>query len=83
MSVVHYFNQFVVITFQEFEVLWPSLDFVFDKGTLGSSPINKQGSTVVDLSKRGQYTIIREGWYDSIPSLILTASLSLLPVMPL
>jgi tRNA threonylcarbamoyl adenosine modification protein (Sua5/YciO/YrdC/YwlC family) len=46
---------------QEFADLWPKLDAVFDGGVLGMSELSKKGSTVVDLSKKGFYTIIRDG----------------------
>jgi len=52
----------IVIIVQEFSELWPKLDAVFDAGRLSSSAQNKTGSTVVDLSKCGQFTIIRDGW---------------------
>ena len=37
------------------------LDYIFDGGVLGSGTPSKQGSTVVDLSKHGMFTIIRDG----------------------
>lgn len=47
---------------QEFSELWPKLDAIFDAGHLSSSTQNKSGSTVVDLSKSGLFTVIRDGW---------------------
>jgi len=47
---------------QEFSELWSKLDAVFDAGCLSSSTQNKTGSTVVDLSKAGWFTVIRDGW---------------------
>jgi tRNA threonylcarbamoyl adenosine modification protein (Sua5/YciO/YrdC/YwlC family) len=49
------------LSVQEFDELWPRLDAVFDAGLLSKSEQSKKGSTVVDLSKRGFYTIIRDG----------------------
>lgn len=46
---------------QEFECLWPELDLVFDGGVLGSNKESRSGSTVVDLSCSGLFTIIRPG----------------------
>jgi hypothetical protein len=43
---------------QEFEDLWPKLDRVFDDGMLGDTFHSRQGSTVVDLSKKGTYKVI-------------------------
>lgn len=45
---------------QEFKPLWPKLAGVFDGGVI-SSP--RSGSTVVDLSVPGQFSIIRRGQY--------------------
>jgi len=47
---------------QEFSELWPKLDAIFDGGRLSDSTHNKTGSTVVDLSKTGLFTVIRDGW---------------------
>ena len=46
---------------QEFQELHPSLDLVFDGGRLSESEEARLGSTVVDLSEEGRYSIIREG----------------------
>ncbi|XP_071134193.1 threonylcarbamoyl-AMP synthase-like [Mytilus edulis] len=46
---------------EEFENLWPKLDKIFDDGMLGDTFHSRQGSTVVDLSKKGVYKIIRDG----------------------
>ena len=46
---------------QEFEGLWPQLDLVCDGGQLGNTDFSRRGSTVVDLSVEGKYTIIRDG----------------------
>jgi hypothetical protein len=50
-----------ILFLKEFSELWPKLDLIFDGGVLGTSSLSKQGSTVVDLSKRGWFTIIRDG----------------------
>ena len=62
--------------YQEFRELWPSLDLVIDAGVIshdgvvqqaaaggGGETSNRQGSTVVDLSCSGKFTIIRQGMY--------------------
>ncbi|KAI0233227.1 YrdC domain-containing protein, mitochondrial [Lamellibrachia satsuma] len=46
---------------KEFEALWPKLHTVFDGGKLGGTAESRKGSTVVDLSKPGLFTVIREG----------------------
>ena len=49
---------------KEFESLWPILDVVVDGGRIEkeSEITARSGSTVVDLSLPGFYSIIREGW---------------------
>lgn len=51
-------------SFQEFQDLWPHLSLVIDGGPIGDSqsPECRLGSTVVDLSVPGKFTIIRPGW---------------------
>lgn len=49
------------LNIQEFEDLWPQLDLVFDGGQLGDTDFSRRGSTVVDLSVRNKYKIIRDG----------------------
>ena len=46
---------------QEFQELWPHLDVIIDGGELGKSDSCRSGSTVVDLSVPGQFSIIRDG----------------------
>ncbi|XP_045196415.2 threonylcarbamoyl-AMP synthase-like [Mercenaria mercenaria] len=46
---------------QEFHELWPQLDLICDGGQLGDTEFSRRGSTVVDLSVRGKYKIIRDG----------------------
>ena len=46
---------------EEFHSLWPGLAVVYDGGELGTTEESRLGSTVVDLSTRGQYKVIRDG----------------------
>lgn len=48
---------------KEFESLWPQLAAVFDGGRLGAlqSSSSRAGSTIVDLSEKGKYFIVRSG----------------------
>lgn len=46
---------------EEFQPLWPHLAAVFDGGTLGSNLVERYGSTVIDLSVRGHFSVIRKG----------------------
>ncbi len=50
-----------VFNLQEFEGLWQHLACVYDGGVLGSTAQSRLGSTVVDLSKTGFFTVIRPG----------------------
>ncbi|KAL0275380.1 UNVERIFIED_CONTAM: hypothetical protein PYX00_003240 [Menopon gallinae] len=45
----------------EFSHLWPQLKAVFDAGPLGYNLSQRIGSTVVDLSEAGYFTILRAG----------------------
>lgn len=47
---------------KEFESLWPQLDAVVDGGRIGDDSTSRDGSTVVDVSVKGYYKIIRPGW---------------------
>lgn len=49
------------LTVNEFIHLWPKLSAVFDGGPLGGSDPKRLGSTVVDLSVKGCFKIIRSG----------------------
>ncbi|XP_056413072.1 threonylcarbamoyl-AMP synthase [Hyla sarda] len=51
------------LSVEEFKDLWPVLSLVVDGGPIGdlSSPECRLGSTVVDLSVSGKFTIIRPG----------------------
>ncbi|XP_055605302.1 threonylcarbamoyl-AMP synthase [Uranotaenia lowii] len=46
---------------REFEKLWPILGSVFDGGQLGLIEEQRAASTVIDLSEKGWYKIIRKG----------------------
>lgn len=46
---------------KEFEYLWPHLKLVVDGGRLGDTEEARLGSTVVDLSRKGFFRIIRTG----------------------
>ena len=47
--------------FQEFKEIWPKLDLILDGGVLGLTEQCRKGSTVVNLSVHGKFSIIREG----------------------
>lgn len=51
------------LNIKEFENLWPQLDAIFDGGSLVAlqSTSSRAGSTVVDLSVKGKYHIVRNG----------------------
>ncbi|NXJ68141.1 YRDC protein, partial [Rostratula benghalensis] len=51
------------LTVSEFQDLWPQLSLIIDGGPIGDiqSPECRLGSTVVDLSVSGKFTIIRPG----------------------
>uniref|UniRef100_A0A1B6D014 Threonylcarbamoyl-AMP synthase n=1 Tax=Clastoptera arizonana TaxID=38151 RepID=A0A1B6D014_9HEMI len=52
-------NEPSCINVGEFENLWPLIAAVFDTGDINNK--SKEGSTVVDLSLKGKYSIIRPG----------------------
>lgn len=56
-------SQTSTLMVQEFQDLWPQLSLVVDGGPVGNimSPESRLGSTVVDLSVPGKYSIIRPG----------------------
>ncbi|TRZ18018.1 hypothetical protein HGM15179_009106 [Zosterops borbonicus] len=56
-------SQGSTLTVQEFQDLWPQLSLVIDGGPIGDiqSPECRLGSTVVDLSVSGKFSIIRPG----------------------
>ncbi|KAK3588484.1 hypothetical protein CHS0354_012893 [Potamilus streckersoni] len=49
------------LNIKEFENIWHKLDLICDDGPLGNTASARQGSTVVDISIKGEYKIIREG----------------------
>ncbi|XP_052554504.1 threonylcarbamoyl-AMP synthase isoform X1 [Tympanuchus pallidicinctus] len=56
-------SQASTLTVSEFQDLWPQLSLVVDGGPIGDvqSPECRLGSTVVDLSVSGKFSIIRPG----------------------
>ncbi len=54
-------SQSSCLNVEEFKDLWPHLGAVFDGGPLGQSDTQRLGSTVVDLSVKGFFKIIRDG----------------------
>ncbi|KAG8451484.1 hypothetical protein GDO86_003623 [Hymenochirus boettgeri] len=74
-------SQESTLTTQEFRDLWPKLSLVVDGGPIGdlSSPECRLGSTVVDLSEPGKFTIIRNGCALAQTLEILTNRYGLLP----
>jgi len=56
---------------KEFEEIWPKLDIIVDGGTLSNSEQSRSGSTIVDLSSPGQFSIVRDGCsYDRVISIL-------------
>lgn len=49
------------LTVEEFSALWPQIDRVYDGGPLHRQDPQRLGSTIVDLSAPGQFTIRRTG----------------------
>ncbi|XP_053563143.1 threonylcarbamoyl-AMP synthase [Bombina bombina] len=74
-------NEESTLTAEEFKDLWPSLSLVVDGGPIGdlSSPECRLGSTVVDLSIPGKFTVIRPGCALSPTLEILKNTYGLLP----
>ena len=56
-------HPFTTFFLQEFQDLWPELDLVIDGGKIVESENadSRRGSTVVNLSEPGKFTIIRKG----------------------
>lgn len=54
-------NQPSSLKIQEFETLWDHLDLIIDGGELGKGDLAKAGSTVIDLTEKGAYQIVRNG----------------------
>ncbi|NP_001082498.2 yrdC N6-threonylcarbamoyltransferase domain containing L homeolog [Xenopus laevis] len=74
-------SQESTLTVEEFRDLWPKLSLVVDGGPIGehSSPECRLGSTVVDLSVPGKFTVIRDGCALTHTVDILSNSYGLLP----
>jgi len=53
-------NQVSSLCPEEFRDLWPKLSAVFDGGAINDG-ICRGGSTIVDLTRQGSYSIIRDG----------------------
>lgn len=51
-----------ICNLQEFSTLWPSIDLIFDNGPITEYNLSKSGSTIVNLSEEGYYSIVRDGW---------------------
>ncbi|XP_053673325.1 threonylcarbamoyl-AMP synthase [Anopheles nili] len=49
------------LNIHEFQALWCKLGAVFDGGQLGLSENQRAASTVIDLTEKDRYSIIREG----------------------
>eukprot|EP00123_Amoebidium_parasiticum_P011353 comp20667_c0_seq1/m.26832 comp20667_c0_seq1/g.26832 ORF comp20667_c0_seq1/g.26832 comp20667_c0_seq1/m.26832 type:complete len:520 (-) comp20667_c0_seq1:126-1685(-) len=49
------------LSIEDFRNMWGSIGCVVDAGVLGGSEHMRLGSTVVDLSVEGKYTIVRDG----------------------
>ncbi|NXU59566.1 YRDC protein, partial [Turnix velox] len=56
-------SQASTLSVMEFQELWPQLSLIVDGGPIGDvqSPECRLGSTVVDLSESGKFSIIRPG----------------------
>ncbi|KAH0503246.1 YrdC domain-containing protein, mitochondrial [Microtus ochrogaster] len=69
------------LSVEEFQDLWPHLSLVIDGGPIGDShsPECRLGSTVVDLSVPGKFTIIRPGCALENTTTILQQKYGLLP----
>uniref|UniRef100_A0AC34G9K6 Threonylcarbamoyl-AMP synthase n=1 Tax=Panagrolaimus sp. ES5 TaxID=591445 RepID=A0AC34G9K6_9BILA len=46
---------------QDFKNLWSSLDLIIDAGPIVQNQGNRNGSTIIDLSVNGKFTIVRDG----------------------
>ncbi|NXI48007.1 YRDC protein, partial [Galbula dea] len=69
------------LTVLEFQDLWPQLSLIIDGGPIGDvqSPECRLGSTVVDLSVSGKFTIIRPGCALTSTTEILREKYGLVP----
>uniref|UniRef100_A0A914YRS1 Threonylcarbamoyl-AMP synthase n=1 Tax=Panagrolaimus superbus TaxID=310955 RepID=A0A914YRS1_9BILA len=46
---------------QDFKNLWSSLDLIIDAGPIVQNQGNRNGSTIIDLSVKGEFNLIRDG----------------------
>ncbi|XP_057259386.1 threonylcarbamoyl-AMP synthase [Pezoporus wallicus] len=74
-------SQASTLTVSEFQDLWPQLSLIIDGGPIGDvqSPECRLGSTVVDLSVSGKFSIIRPGCALTPTVEILTQKYGLVP----
>ena len=54
-------SQTSCLNIEEFRSLWPSVDAVFNGGQLGHIDPERLGSTIIDLSTKGYFRIVRDG----------------------
>ena len=57
------FYSSLIVFSQEFQDIWPSLKVIIDQGRICDpvTPNSRSGSTVVNVSKKGYFNIIRTG----------------------
>lgn len=72
-------NEEASLRVEEFAELWHHLEGVFDAGSLASLDPQRLGSTIVDLSQAGRYSILRRGCAESLVTQVLS-QYNLLPV---
>ena len=65
-------NEEASLKVEEFSKLWPHLQGVFDAGSLASLDPHRLGSTIVDFSQTGRYSILRRGCAESLVSQVLS-----------
>merc|ERR1712098_158929 len=61
LTSANYSAQTSTLEVSEFAPLHGSVHTVFDGGRLGDTEMSRLGSTVIDLSRKGTFQIIREG----------------------
>lgn len=61
LTSANFSSQKSTLNVNEFRELWPQLGAVFDGGQLGLSEEQRAASTVIDLSERGKFKVIRKG----------------------
>ena len=52
---------YCISLFQDFQDLWPNIDLIVDGGPILQHQSNRDGSTIVDLSIRGKFSLVRLG----------------------